>query len=224
MSIKLPDAENATPPIQTTLKSVLSGWKLTWLLIAAIVVGSTIAAWAVGGVNGANLGIRITARTSAILFLLAFTASSLYQLWPNDTTKWIRRNRRYLGVGFAGSHLVHAGFIVATIVLNQQRFETRVVDPTPHGVFVLDFIAYGFIIAMTITSFDRVAKRMRYSTWKALHLTGSYVIWFTFFIAYWRRGVTYTEFYGPFLMIVLAALIVRFIAKAKRGTGKATHT
>ncbi|MFN6555226.1 hypothetical protein ACP6C3_33000 [Mycolicibacterium septicum] len=224
MSITSSDAENATPTVWAPFKPVLSGWRLTGLLIVAIAVGATFAAWAVGGVNGANLGIRITARTSAILFLLAFTASSLYQLWPNDITKWIRRNRRYLGVGFAGSHFIHAGFIVTTIVLNQQRFETRVVDPTPHGVFVLDFIAYGFIIAMTITSFDRISKRMRYSTWKRLHLTGSYVIWFTFFIAYWRRGVTYTEFYGPFLMIVLAALIIRFIAKAKRGTAKATRT
>lgn len=224
MSTELSDAENAAPAPRAPLKSMLSGWTLTWFLIVAIAVGSTLAAWVVGGVNGANLGIRITARTSAILFLLAFTASSLYQLWPNNTTKWIRRNRRYLGVGFAGSHFVHAAFIVTTIVLNAQRFETRVVDPTPHGVFVLDFIAYGFIIAMTITSFDRISKRMQYSTWKNLHLTGSYVIWFTFFIAYWRRGVTYTEFYGPFLMIVLAALIIRFIAKAKRGAAKASRT
>ncbi|MGV0892885.1 ferric reductase-like transmembrane domain-containing protein [Mycolicibacterium peregrinum] len=224
MSTEISDAENAAPAPRAPLKSMLSGWTLTWFLIVAIAVGSTLAAWVVGGVNGANLGIRITARTSAILFLLAFTASSLYQLWPNNTTKWIRRNRRYLGVGFAGSHFVHAAFIVTTIVLNQQRFETRVVDPTPHGVFVLDFIAYGFIIAMTITSFDRISKRMQYSTWKNLHLTGSYVIWFTFFIAYWRRGVTYTEFYGPFLMIVLAALIIRFIAKAKRGAAKASRT
>ncbi len=224
MSTEISDAENTTPAVRASLKSMLSGWTLTWFLIVAIAVGSTLAAWVVGGVNGANLGIRITARTSAILFLLAFTASSLYQLWPNSTTKWIRRNRRYLGVGFAGSHFVHAAFIVTTIVLNAQRFETRVVDPTPHGVFVLDFIAYGFIIAMTITSFDRVSKRMQYSTWKNLHLTGSYVIWFTFFIAYWRRGVTHTEFYGPFLMIVLAALIIRFIAKAKRGAAKGSHT
>lgn len=224
MSITSSDAEKATPAARVSSKSVLSGWRLTWLLIVAIAVGSILAAWIVGGVNGANLGIRITARTSAILFLLAFTASSLYQLWPNNTTKWIRRNRRYLGVGFAGSHFIHAGFIVTTIVLNQQRFETRVVDPTPHGVFVLDFIAYGFIIAMTITSFDRVSKRMQYSMWKHLHVTGSYVIWFTFFIAYWRRGVTYTEFYGPFLMVVLAALIIRFIAKAKRGGAKPART
>jgi sulfoxide reductase heme-binding subunit YedZ len=203
-------------PAHTTL----SGWKLTGVLVIAIAIFSVIAATAVGGTSGANLGIRITARTSAVLFLLAFTASSLYQLWPTNTTKSIRRNRRYLGVAFAGSPLIHAVFIVTTIVLNEPHLETHVVDPTPHAVFILDFIAYGFILAMTVTSFDRVAKRMRYETWKRIHLTGSYVIWFTFFIAYWRRGVTYTEFYGPFLMIVLAALIIRFIAKAKRKGAK----
>jgi hypothetical protein len=220
VAIRSSNTQDAPPTNVGPLTSVLSGWRLTWLLIVAIAVVSTIAAVGVGGVNGAHLGIRITARTSAILFLLAFTASSVYQLWPTDTTKWIRRNRRYLGVAFAGSHFVHAVFIVTAIVLNEQRFETHVVDATPHGVFVLDFIGYGFIIAMTITSFDRVAKRMQYAAWQRLHVTGSYVIWFTFFIAYWRRGVTYTEFYGPFLMVFLAALIIRFIAKSKRGKNK----
>jgi sulfoxide reductase heme-binding subunit YedZ len=216
MSVRPSNESVALPAGRTgSLNTILSGWKLTCVLIVAIAIGSTIAAMAVGGASGANLGIRITARTSAILFLLAFTASSLYQLWPTNTTKWIRRNRRYLGVAFAGSHLVHAVFIVATIILNKKRFETGV-EHTPHAVYVLDFIAYGFIIAMTITSFDRISKRMQYATWKRLHLTGSYVIWLAFFIAYWRRGVTYTEFYGPFLMIVVAALIIRFIAKAKR--------
>ncbi|OFJ55774.1 hypothetical protein BEL07_00840 [Mycolicibacterium grossiae] len=184
------------------------------LIVAVAVVGSIAATW-VGGASGANLGIRFTARTSAVLFLLAFTASALYQLWPTDATKWIRRNRRYLGVAFAGSHVVHACFIAATVVLDQPRFQMGV-DRTPHAVYVLDVIAYGFVIAMTATSFDRVARAMRYATWKRLHLTGSYVIWLAFFIAYWRRGVTQTEFYGPLLIIVVAALVVRFVAKARR--------
>ncbi|WP_396912761.1 hypothetical protein [Mycolicibacterium sp.] len=197
------------------MAAALNGWRLTWILIIAVAIITAVAATAVGGANGANLGIRITARTSAILFLLAFTASSLYQLWPTATTKWIRRNRRYLGVAFAGSHVVHAACIVATVMLNTQRFEAGV-EHTPRGVYVLDTIGYVFIIALTLTSFDGVAKRMAYGTWKRLHLTGSYVIWFTFFIAYWRRGISYPEYYGPFLLIVLAALIIRFIAKAQR--------
>jgi hypothetical protein len=38
---------------------------------------------------------------------------------------------------FAGSHVVHAVFIVATIILNTKRFETGV-EHTPHAVYILD--------------------------------------------------------------------------------------
>lgn len=210
---------DATDRRSTTIgrhvRRFLSGWRLTWTLIVAIAIFATSVAALRGGAAGANEGIRITARTSAVLFLLAFTASSAYQLWPNHFTKWIRRNRRYLGVSFAGSHLVHAVFIVASVVLDEHRFRTGV-EHTPHAIYVLDTIAYAFIIAMTLTSFDAVARRMRYATWRTLHLTGSYVIWFTFCIAYWRRGVAYPMFYGPFLMVVLGALVVRAVAKAQR--------
>ncbi|WP_155926786.1 hypothetical protein [Mycolicibacterium sp. CBMA 234] len=193
----------------------LTGWRLTWVLVLAIAVFATTVAVAAGGVAGANEGIRITARTSAVLFLLAFTASAAYRLWPNDATKWVRRNRRYLGVAFAGSHLVHAGFIVASVVLSSARFKAGV-ERTPHAVYVLDTIAYGFILAMAITSFDRIAKQMQYATWRRLHVIGSYVIWLTFFVAYWRRGITYPLFYGPFLLIILAALVIRSVGKVKR--------
>lgn len=118
-------------------------------------------------------------------------------------------------MSFAGSHLVHAVFIVASAVLDERRFHTGV-EHTPRAIYVLDGIAYVFIIAMALTSFDRIARRIRYATWRALHLTGSYVIWFTFFLAYWRRAIIYPLFYGPFLMVVLAALMVRATAKARR--------
>ena len=52
--------------------------------------------------------IRFTARTSLLLFCLAFSAAALARLWPNAWTRWQRRNRRYLGVTFAASHGIHA--------------------------------------------------------------------------------------------------------------------
>ena len=201
-------------------RPMLNGWRLTALLIAAITVGTGLVAIEVGGVNGAYEGIRVTARTSAVLFLLTFTASSVYRLWPSKGTKWIRRNRRYLGVAFAGSHTAHAAFIISSIHLNSGLFAARA-ERAPHAIYVLDTIAYLFIIAMTVTSFDAVARRMKYPTWHRVHLTGSYVIWLTFFIAYWRRAVQYPLFYGPLLMVVLAALLVRSIAKAQRSPADA---
>jgi DMSO/TMAO reductase YedYZ heme-binding membrane subunit len=196
-------------------RPALNGWRLTALLIASITVGTSLVAITVGGVNGAYEGIRVTARASAVLFLLAFAASSVYRLWPSKATKWIRRNRRYLGVAFAGSHVVHAAFIITAVHLNSELFATRA-ERAPHAIYMLDTIAYLFIIAMTVTSFDAVAKRMKYATWHRIHLTGSYVIWFTFFIAYWRRAVLYPMFYGPLLMVVLGAVLIRLIAKAQR--------
>ena len=198
--------------------SWFNGWRLTMVLIvvvAALTIPAALQlAHVTDGADGANRGIRLTARTSLALFLLAFTASALYQLWPTRATTWIRRNRRYLGVAFAGSHTLHAGFIIATIVLATRRFEHGV-DVTPKWVYVLDVLGYLCLIALTVTSFDAVARKMQYATWKRVHLTGSYVIWLTFFAAYWRRGVAAPQFYGLFLLICLAALVIRFIAKAQ---------
>ena len=59
-------------------------------------------------VEGVRMVIRFTARTSLLLFCLAFGAGALARLWPNAWTRWQRRNRRTLGVTFAASHGMHA--------------------------------------------------------------------------------------------------------------------
>ncbi len=59
-------------------------------------------------VDGVRMVIRFTARTSLVLFCLAFSAAALARLWPNASTRWLRRNRRYLGVSFAASHAIHS--------------------------------------------------------------------------------------------------------------------
>ncbi|MEM8721589.1 MAG: hypothetical protein AAGE84_20220 [Cyanobacteria bacterium P01_G01_bin.39] len=55
-----------------------------------------------------RIAIRFTARTSCILFLLAFTASSLRRIQSNPLTNWLVTNRRYLGLSMAISHGFHA--------------------------------------------------------------------------------------------------------------------
>jgi len=69
-------------------------------------VGALLAAtgWTEPGVR---LVIRATARTSVALFLAAFLASTLRRRWPGPATSWLLQNRRYVGLGFAVSHLLH---------------------------------------------------------------------------------------------------------------------
>ena len=70
-----------------------------------------------GGQDGLRAVVRLTARTSLLLFLLAFAASAAYRLRPGPGTRWLLANRRYVGLSFASSHLVHLLAIVAVQVL-----------------------------------------------------------------------------------------------------------
>ncbi|MBX9823823.1 MAG: hypothetical protein K2Y27_02390, partial [Xanthobacteraceae bacterium] len=102
---------------------------------------------------GVRLAIRATARTSLVLFALAFTASALAELIPTEATRWQRRNRRYLGVSFAVSHFIHLGAILALAALDRELF-WKLTNVT---TIVLAGTAYLFIAAMTATSFNRTA-------------------------------------------------------------------
>ena len=97
--------------------------------------------------------IRFTARTSLVLFCLAFSAAALARLWPNAWTRWLRRNRRYLGVSFAASHAIHAVAIAAFAVMDPAGYAAA----TSITSYIFGGIGYAFIIAMTATSFDRTA-------------------------------------------------------------------
>ncbi|MGD1922228.1 MAG: hypothetical protein ACFCAD_27035, partial [Pleurocapsa sp.] len=77
-------------------------------------------------VNGINetsfrIAIRFTARSSCILFLLAFIASSLRRLKPTLLSNWLINNRRYLGLSMAVSHGFHAIAISGVAILTTEK-------------------------------------------------------------------------------------------------------
>ena len=77
-------------------------WGITRALGAAAVAASVAILAAFGtGKDGASAWALGTAWMSATLFLLAFVARPLRQLWRNDGTRWLLANRRYVGVSAA---------------------------------------------------------------------------------------------------------------------------
>src|SRR5580698_8298123 len=100
----------------------MNGWRLTGLL------SLLLAAMAAGflafhpDVEGLRLVIRATARTSLVLFALAFGAAAMAELAPSDVTRWQRRNRRYLGVSFAVSHAVHLAALIGLARVDNELF------------------------------------------------------------------------------------------------------
>ena len=102
------------------------------------------------------------------LFLLAFTASALWQFWPNAWTRWQRQNRRYLGVSFAVSHAIH----LAAILMLGQVAPAELAREADIVTVIFGGLAYLFIAAMTLTSFDRTAAAIGPRAWKILHTVG----------------------------------------------------
>ena len=127
-----------------------------------------------------SLMIRSTARLSFLLFMSAFVASSLHHYKKNSLTRWLLKNRRYLGVSFAVSHYLHLGaLILMTLHIDFNVFEDRGLFKTAFGA-----TAYAFITLMTITSFDKTRNLFGAKNWKRIHTIGGYLLWVIFAKSY----------------------------------------
>lgn len=165
-------------------QSWLEGWRLlAALTLSLIVLSLWIASMRQFEVEGVRMVIRFTARSSLMLFCLAFGAAALARLWPNTWTRWQRRNRRYLGLSFAASHAIHAVAIVAFANMDPADFA----EATSAASYIFGGIGYAFIIAMSATSFDRTAALLGPRAWRALHLTGGYYLWLQFMVSFGKR-------------------------------------
>ena len=195
-----------------TRQNWFDGWRLFALLSLTLLA---LSIWIAGmrqfEVDGVRMVIRFTARTSLLLFCLAFSAAALARLWPNAWTRWQRRNRRYLGVTFAASHAIHLFAIACFAVMDPVGYAAS----TTIASYIFGGIGYAFIIAMTATSFDRTAALLGTRAWRILHLTGGYYLLFQFTVSFGKR-IPDMPLYALFLIPLIAVFALRMIAMAPR--------
>ena len=158
------------------------------------------------GEEGVRAVIRLTARTSFVLFNAAFAASALAARWPGRSTRWLLANRRQVGVSFAASHFVH---LLAILALT--RFTVVFGDPS----VLIAVLGYVAIAAMTVTSFDRTAAWLGPRRWQRLHMAGGWYLWFIFFASFAPRVGESLAYAIPTLWM-LAVLAVRLRARRAR--------
>jgi DMSO/TMAO reductase YedYZ heme-binding membrane subunit len=195
-------------------QSWFEGWRLLAVLTLSLIALSLwIASMRQFEVEGMRMVIRFTARSSLLLFCLAFSAAALARLWPSGWTRWQRRNRRYLGLSFAASHAIHAVAIIIFAKMDPAGFA----EATSPASYIFGGIGYAVIIAMSATSFDRTAALMGPRAWRALHLMGGYYLWFQFMVSFGKR-VPAMPLYAAFLIPLLIVMALRMIAMASRST------
>ena len=174
------------------------GPRLTLGLAASLVamVAALLAAtgWTEAGLR---LIIRATARTSVTLFLAAFLASALRRRWPGTVTSWLLQNRRYVGLGFATSHLLH---LLAILALRDAFPETFA--GVPWVTIVVGGGGFVVVAVMAATSSNAAVGWLGVERWRRLHRFGLYYLWTVFTITYVRTSL-------PMTMLLVGALALR---------------
>lgn len=180
-------------------------------LLAAIAVA--IAAMSVAIVTtvspteaAAHALVRWTARTSLVLFSLAYVARPAVQLWPGPLTKRLLVERKWIGLGFATSHTAH---LVGILMIAAPDFGGFVrAQPPTNAIAALTFVA---LFAMAITSIEAVKRAMSARAWKFLHRTGIHLAWLSFAGTY-LGAIAASPWYAIPAAIVVAIAAIRVAA------------
>jgi len=192
------------------MRAAVNGWPIVgWASLAIAVMIAACLAAAGTGEDGIRVVIRATARSSVVLFTLAFVASSLRRAWPSATTRWLLANRRQLGVSFAVSHYAHLVALFALVGWSA----VGLYEAAGPVTIIFGGIAYVFLTLMTATSFDRTAASIGPRAWRTLHTVGAYWIWLIFALSFVPR-IFESALYWPFALLVVGALVLRLRSPA----------
>lgn len=152
---------------------------------------------------GWQMAARYTARLSFFLFLIVYMISPLTRVVTDiPLLQTARRERRGLGLAFAGAHFVHLGALITAIALSDK----------PPALLTVIFGGFGYVLiaAMALTSNDAAVRRLGVN-WRRLHTFGLHYVWFIFAITYARRIAAFPDMleYKVLLGLAFAALAFR---------------
>jgi DMSO/TMAO reductase YedYZ heme-binding membrane subunit len=188
--------------------------------LAAIAATSFVAATYLALAGSNNETILVTLRASArfafIVLLIVFVARPLQQLFRTPFTATLLRNRRLLGIAFAGIHTAHLGLII---------YRSRAVETFDFtvGANLSGAFSYAVILLMFLTSFDATAKMLGPKRWRILHKIGLYWLFIAFTQTQLPESLDQLGQLGTvnwtMLMLIAAALVIRstaYLAKSRR--------
>lgn len=162
----------------------LNGWPLFWLISTPLSLAMLVATFASQPIDAPAVSslIQLSVRCAVPLLYIVFAASSVQVLWPGPYSLWLARNRKYLGLCFAAAMAWQAFFILWLVIAYTDYYvnEVYVLRDAIEGV-----VGYSFLIAMTVTTFMPVRRRMSPQSWKWLHKIGIYYLWAYAFSVYW---------------------------------------
>ncbi|MCU0535660.1 MAG: hypothetical protein MUD14_17355 [Hydrococcus sp. Prado102] len=205
--------ENAN--VATGLQLDFNKWKIVYVAVAMSAVLSAIALTMYGiEKKGIIHWLDATGRAGTITFIAAFIASPLHKLFPNSLSRWLLKNRRFLGIAFGFQHLV---FHLPAVIW------FCAIAPVPIDAIVTGGLGFIILIPMLITSFNAPMKWLGSRNWKILHKTGMFYLMFVFIISYFpgisgnpSLSKSYLINYAPLESALLIGVFLRIIIFVRR--------
>ena len=161
----------------------LNGWSLFYLIagltFAVICVGLVVIG--VSTPEATVSMIRLSVQLASPWLFLAFVATALAQLFPVSFSRWLLRNRRYVGLSFAAGFGWQALFIAVLFALHSDYYWQELHNTAD---LILRMLSYLLLLALTVTSFFPVRRAMRPKDWRVLHLVGIWYFWAAIWVSY----------------------------------------
>lgn len=193
----------------------MNGWWVFWLLAVVTTAAFVVSIQAFGTEEaGIRALVRVTARISFAIFVPVYLASPLRRLWPSAPTRWVLRNRRYLGVSFAWAHGLHLLAIAMLAILLGDAFESSLLT------IVFGGATYLLVFGMAATSFDRSARWLGPQRWNLLHRCGLHMIWLLFTIL-WTGHAAKSPLFLALAITVWGMALMRIASNLVRRTASA---
>ena len=171
-------------PGQLLQRKIINGWNLWLLITVPISIAVVIAMSRIDLAQAENVSsmIQFTVRCAVPLVYVVFAASALQALFPSPISRWLLRNRKYVGLSFAVAMGWQLLFILWLVGIHTEHYVEQVylLSDAIEGV-----AGYTFLLAMVLTSFKFGRSRLSGKQWKLLHRTAIYYIWAYAWSVYW---------------------------------------
>ena len=113
--------------------------------------------------------IRLSVQFASPWILIAFVTSALVTLFPGAISQWLLRNRRYTGLSFAAGFAWQAVFIAVLLDLYPAYYWDELHKTSD---LVGRSLSYVLLLALTVTSFYPVRRKLSRGQWSWLHWVG----------------------------------------------------
>jgi hypothetical protein len=186
-------AQLGSPMHSVMLKSrALNGWSLFSLITVPMSLAVTMATTTadLSSAEGVSSMLQLSVRCSVPWLYLAFSASSIHMLFPSEFSRWLLRNRRIIGLCFAAGMAWQLAFILWMVTGYWGYYVDEVYLFSDVAVQIPGYV---FLIAMTLTSFRPVRRRLSAKQWRTLHKGGIYFLWGTVWSTYWYELYYYGD-------------------------------